>query len=145
MTPEVVRFGSRHGQFLLKMSRCTNPECDCTEATFQLQEATEPGADAAEPVAFQIRIDGRTWEEIDPPSRPAEIAGLVAEFLRDYPAAERAALQEACLEKQRIARRLRGYRIDPRLIEEGELVLVRRDHFRPGEHLFRRSRLCVPD
>jgi hypothetical protein len=122
MKPEVVRFSGRPHPFRVAISRCANPECECTETAFHLQEVIEPGESAAEPIVFHVRVDARTWEEITPPARAAEIARLAQEFLRDYPAGEKAGLKKAMLEKQRIARRLQEYRIDPGTIEEGTLL-----------------------
>ena len=82
MKPELVRFQSRPGRFRVRVSRCDNPECGCAKTTFRLGEVFEPGGAATEPLVFQVRIDGRTWEEIDPPARPAEVARLIDEFLR---------------------------------------------------------------
>lgn len=122
MKPQQVRFSSRPRPFRVTPSSCQNPECECTEVTFRLAETSAGGRPTDAPLEFEIRVDGETWQEIDPPSRSPEIAELVREFLRDYPAAERKTLEEACREKKQIARRLRQYRIDPRLIEEGKLV-----------------------
>lgn len=122
MKPELVRFSSRPHPFSVHMTRCTNPACECSDVTFEVLEAVESDESDAAPIAFRVHIDSQTWEEIEPPTRLPEIARLVQEFLRDYPAAETAALQRACAEKRRIAERLKTYRIEPRLIREGTLV-----------------------
>jgi hypothetical protein len=97
-------------------------DCDCTTVTFTLSELTESGAPLLGGLAFKVPVDGLTWEEVDPPSRSEKGTALVEEFLRDYPAAEKEAMRAECEEKQRIARRLRDYRIDGRLIADGTLV-----------------------
>jgi hypothetical protein len=90
--------------------------------TFDFRELLEDGESTAEEMVFQVRLDGRTWEEIVPSDRSPEVALLAEEFLRDYPPSEREAIQEVHREKARMARRLREYRIDPRWIENGTLV-----------------------
>lgn len=122
MRPELVRFSSHPCPFRVALFRCGDPECECTEVTFKLKEARARGERRGRRLAFTIRVDGETWEEIDPPTRSPQVAELVGEFLRDYPPAERAAIKAACDEKKRIARRLREYRFDPQLIEEGRLI-----------------------
>ena len=122
MRPEQVSFSSHPRPFRVGVFRCGDPECECTAVTFKLKEAAARRASGGRRLAFTIRIDGETWEEIDPPSRAPQVAELVDEFLRDYPPVERAAIQAECREKRRVARRLREYRINPRFIEEGKLI-----------------------
>jgi hypothetical protein len=122
MKPELVRFSSHPHPFRVKTVRCTNLECECAEVTFHFRELVEDGESTAEEMVFQVRLDGRTWEEIVPSHRSPEVARLAQEFLRDYPSGEKEAIQEAYQEKSRIARRLEEYRIDPQWIEDGTLV-----------------------
>jgi hypothetical protein len=122
MKPELVRFSSHPHPFRVKTVRCTNLECECAEVTFHFRELVEDGESTAEEMVFQVRLDGRTWEEIVPSHRSPEVARLAQEFLRDYPSGEKEAIQKAYQEKSRIARRLEEYRIDPQWIEDGTLV-----------------------
>jgi len=122
MKPELVRFSSHPRPFRVKTVCCTNRECECAEVTFHFRELVEDGESAAEAMVFQVRLDGRTWEEIVPSHRSPEVARLAQEFLRDYPPCEREAMQEVYEEKSRIARRLEEYRIDPQWVEDGTLV-----------------------
>ena len=122
MKPELVRFSSHPRPFWVKTVRCTNLECECTEVTFHFHEVVEDGESTTEAIVFQVRLDGRTWEEIVPSDRSPKVARLAEEFLRDYPPGEREAIEEACREKSRIVRRLQEYRIDPQSVEEGMLV-----------------------
>jgi len=122
MRPEQVRFSSCPSSFLVEMTQCANPECECTEVGFHFQELVERDRPTTERKLFQIRVDGETWTEVDPPPRPPEIDRWVEEFLRDYPPCEQKDIQETCREKQRIARRFREYCIDPSLIADGRLI-----------------------
>jgi len=121
MNPELVRFSSHPRPFRVKTVYCTNVECECTEVTFHFSELMD-GESIAEPMVFELRMDGPTWEEIVPSDPSPEVARLAEEFLRDYPPSEREAIQEVYQEKSRIARRLREHRIDPQWIEERMLV-----------------------
>ena len=122
MKPELVRFSSHSHPFRVETVRCTNLDCECAEVTFHFRELIDDGESAMEGMLFQVRMDGRTWEEIAPPFRSPQVDRLVQEFLRDYPPGEREAIQKVCQEKSRIARRLQEYRIAPRWIEDGTLV-----------------------
>ena len=77
MKPELVRFSSRSHPFRVEIICCGNPECECTDVTFDFREKVEDGQAPASAIAFQVRIDGLAWKEIAPPSRPPEIARLV--------------------------------------------------------------------
>ena len=99
MKPELVRFSSHPHPFQVETVRCTNAECECTEVAFRVRERVKRGQSAAGAVAFQVRMNGQTWEEVDPPPRPPEIARLVEEFLRDYPPAEREVIRRSTQEK----------------------------------------------
>lgn len=103
-------------------NHCTNPECDCTELRFALRQDAEEGETGSEGLRLLLRIDSETWEEIEPPSRPAPMALLVREFLDDYPPREKQALRNRCQSKKRAARRMRQYRFDSNSIANGKLV-----------------------
>ena len=122
MRPEQIRFSSYPHAFRVEISRCHNLECECTEVTFKLKETAADARPADGLLAFDVRIDGEAWKEVDPPPRSPQVAELVREFLDDYPARERASLKEACRKKKQTARRLREYRIDPQLIGERRLI-----------------------
>ncbi len=122
MRPDQVRFSQCPRPFQVAMTRCANPECECTEVAFGLQEVMEVDEPNEDAIVFTIRLDGETWEEVDPPPRTPEIARLVQEFLRDYPPSEREAIQRIGREKKRIVRSLQEYRIDPELMASGELL-----------------------
>ncbi len=122
MRPEVVRFSSHPRPFRVEIIRCANLECGCTEVAFNFRERVKRSRAAVEGMAFQVLMNGQTWEEIDPPTRPPAIARLVQEFLHDYPPGDRESIQRLTEEKGQIARRLRDYRIDPKWIEDGTLV-----------------------
>ena len=122
MRPEVVRFSSHPRPFRVEIIRCANLECGCTEVAFNFRERVKRSRAAVEGMAFQVLMNGQTWEEIDPPTRPPAIARLVQEFLHDYPPGDRESIQRLTEEKGQIARDLRDYRIDPKWIEDGTLV-----------------------
>ena len=122
MKPELVRFSRHPSPFRVEITQCANMDCDCTEVAFTVREVARNGQDAAEAMAFQVRVEGQTWEEIEPPPRSAEVAALVQELLRDYPLSERDSIRRLVQEKVRIARRLRNYRIEQKQVEDGELV-----------------------
>ena len=103
MRPEQVRFSSHLRPFRVALLRCSDPECECTTVSFELKEGAAGRGREERRLGFTIRVDGETWEEIDPPSRAPQVAKLVSEFLRDYPPAERAAIRAACREKKRMA------------------------------------------
>jgi hypothetical protein len=90
--------------------------------TVDFCELEEDGQPRPEAMAFQVRLDGRTWEEIDRSHDSPEVAEFVREFLRDYPSSQREAIQEFCRDKSRIARRLREHRIAPQSVRDGTLV-----------------------
>ena len=78
MKPELVRFSSHPRPFRVKTVRCANLECECAEVTFHFRELMEDGESTAEAMVFQVRLDGRTWEEIVPSHRLPEVARLSA-------------------------------------------------------------------
>lgn len=120
MRPELVRFSSHPSSFWVRPEFCVNPECECSEVRFAFGEADEEkGLDG---LKFQVRLDGETWRELDPPARPAAVAALVQEFLEDYPPQEKQALRTHCLLKKQSARRMRDFRFDARTIAAGKLV-----------------------
>jgi hypothetical protein len=69
-----------------------------------------------------IRVDVPTWQEANPPDRSAQEAAMVAEFLRDYPPAEREELQAYYDDRQTINLRLQRGHIPLGKIEEQELI-----------------------
>ena len=121
MKPSLVHFSSQPRPFRVNLTFCANAECDCAEVMFHLREVIEPGS-VVDPIRFDIRMDGRTWEEIAPPQWPDEIASLVQEFLRDYPASEKAAILARCDQKWETARRIREHRFTQRQMDEALLV-----------------------
>ena len=60
---------------------CPNLDCDCTKVTFNIRELLDDGESVAEGLIFRVQMDGRTWEEIDPPPRSPEVARLVQETI----------------------------------------------------------------
>lgn len=122
MRPEVVRFATSLHPYQVILAQCDNLECECTEVTFNFREVVGNDPLTVGPIAFKIRIDSKTWKELDPPIRSPQILQLVQEFLRDYPPSERETVREIGHEKQLVARRLKEYRIDPRQFENGQLI-----------------------
>ena len=122
MKPELVRFSSHPRPFHVDVIRCHTPDCECTEVTFNLRELVQDDQTGAKPMTFALRMDGLTWKESDPPPRTPQIARMMEEFLRDYPLKEREAIRRYSEEKLRGARRLREYRIDPKMVSEGTLI-----------------------
>lgn len=107
------------------MMRCTRLDCPCTEVTFTLLELPEANGRLERPARIAIRLDVPTWQEVDPPDRSAPEAAIVAEFLRDYPPAEREELQAYFDDRQSINRRLEEGRIPRGKIEDQELIQFR--------------------
>ncbi|MFI5380925.1 MAG: SEC-C metal-binding domain-containing protein [Tepidisphaerales bacterium] len=121
MQPERVKFKSHPRPFRVITRECRTLGCDCHDVNFTFKEAAS--AESVEvPLRFEIRVDAGTWQEIDAPERPPNIAGFVAEFLRDYPAEERAAFARNLKRKQKALRRMLEYRMDPVKIRRGILI-----------------------
>lgn len=142
MKPERIRFSSHPRPFRVLESQCIDPTCACSEVTFDLVEVMEAGTTVGTRLRLEIRIEPETWLEIQAPVRPAVLAELVQEFLRDYPAEERLIFQQVAQKKQLITRRLRDYHFDAealaghRLVSFDELV-SELDSTEPAEFLDR--------
>ena len=122
MRPEQISFSNYPGTFQLSVLRCTDVECSCTEVTFVLKEVSDDRERTEPPEKIVIRVDVATWQENAPPDRQRQIAGVVSEFLRDYPESEREELRAWHHERQRVVDRLQEYRIDPKWITGGKLI-----------------------
>lgn len=104
-------------------SLCANPECECGDVFLELLDHADGGGAKEGPPVLEMRVDTETWQELDPPARPAPLEALAREFLRAYPASgARAAWQAEVARKRREARRLREYCFDLGTVETGTLV-----------------------
>jgi hypothetical protein len=90
-----------------------------------LKEIRKRDGRSERPQKIVIRVDVPRWQETDPPERSPGVAVAVAEFLRDYPTAEREELMAWYRERERISRELETCRIDAREVENGTLVSFR--------------------
>jgi hypothetical protein len=124
MIPEVVSFASLAGRYQISPFRCNDIACTCTDVAFKLKQIRKRKK-GERPREILIRVDVPTWKEKSPPERSPEEAELVAEFLRDYPEAERNRLGDWYRERDRIMRRLNECRLDPAEVAGGLLVSFR--------------------
>jgi len=122
MWPERVSFHSYPGSFRVRCLRCDNIECTCTAVTFQLVEARARNQVSEPPLRISITLDVPTWREIDAPPRSPEIRELVAEFLRDYPQAERELMKQWFHDRRRMVERLDECLAAPEAVETGMLI-----------------------
>ncbi len=122
MTPERVRFSSHRFPFFVEVTQCSSLACECGELMFELDEASDREELPPDPMCIRIRVDPETWQEVEPPPRSPVAAAIVQEFLRDYPAEQRAVFQKSARRKKDQARRLREYRIPPKDVESGLLI-----------------------
>ena len=122
MEPKLFHFSSCPDPLWVRGSLCANPDCECGDVFIDLLEHDEARPFGEGGVKLSLRLDTKTWRESQPPARPASLDGLAQDFLREYPAAERAAWQAEVAQKRQAARRLRDYRLDPRAVESGELI-----------------------
>ena len=122
MRPQRISFSAYPGTFRLRVFQCRRVDCTCTEVTFELGELPDAGRRSERLAPVVIRVDVPTWQETNPPPRPPQVAAVVAEFLRDYPPAEREELQAWYGERQWIVKRLSECRVDPRALQERELI-----------------------
>ena len=134
MQPQQIRFSAHPGTFQVRTLRCNHVECPCTNVSFALIELPDGNRHFKPPARINIRVDVPTWQEVDPPDRSAQEAAVVAEFLRDYPPAERQELQAYFDDRRTINRRLKEGRISLGKIEDQELVEFR-DVLRPADDL----------
>lgn len=125
MMPEVVRFSGGGNPFRVEVARCGDLNCECTDLFFDLREVAEDGRPVPGGQALRIRIDGDTWQEIEPPARGPRVTQIVQELLEGYPAKGREHLQRQVRAKRRAARRLKDYRFPLHLMEEGRLIAFR--------------------
>ncbi|NUQ62240.1 MAG: SEC-C domain-containing protein [Pirellulales bacterium] len=125
MWPVLVRFLSHPRPFSVRLNRCDNPECPCTEVVFALVEKRKGSAPGGEPLQVQLRVDVLTWQEVDAPDRSPQAAAIAAEFLRDWPVGERELLRQDFEQTREMVRRLAECRIPRRLVETSELVSFR--------------------
>lgn len=125
MMPEVVRFACGGNPFRVEVARCGDLDCECTDLFFDLREVAEDGRPVPGGQALRIRIDGDTWQEIEPPARDPRTAQIVQELLDGYPVKGKEHLQRQVRNKRRAARRLKVYRFPPHLMEEGRLIAFR--------------------
>ena len=122
MQPQQIRFSAHPGTFQVRTLRCNHLECPCTNVSFALIELPDGNRHFKPPARINIRVDVPTWQEVDPPDRSAQEAAVVAEFLRDYPPAERQELQAYFDDRRTINRRLKEGRISRGKIEDQELI-----------------------
>lgn len=101
---------------------CANPECECGDVFIGLVENDETQPFSLGREILSMQIDTETWQEAQPPARPAPLDSLARDFLQEYPAAERAAWQAKVVQKRHEVRRMREYRLDPRAVETGKLI-----------------------
>lgn len=122
MMPERVRFASHRFPFFVEASQCSQADCECAEVTFYLDEGADGEQLPSSPMNIRICVDPETWREVDAPQRPPAAAAIVEEFLREFPAQQRAEYQSAGRRKKEIGRRLREHLIAPKDIQAGMLV-----------------------
>ncbi len=128
MRPELVSFDSHPNSFSVRISQCSNPMCDCNSVTFSLVEEILGDEDEETQDSYtksrrlDIHVNPDSWQEISVPERSPEDAVIVKEFLRDYPLAERLYFQEYARKNEKIRRRLREFRLNPRDVEESRLI-----------------------
>jgi hypothetical protein len=103
-------------------SLCANPECECGDVFLDLLDCTHRGRAGQDRPVLELRVDTQTWQEVEPPKRPATLEALAQEFLREYPTAARAAWRAEVERKRREARRLREHCFDLRAVEAGTLI-----------------------
>jgi hypothetical protein len=120
--PKLFHFSSCPDPLWVQGSLCANPDCECGDVFFDLLEHDEARPYGVGDVKLALRVDTQTWQESQSPARPASLDALALDFLREYPAAERAVWQEEVAQKRQAARRIREYRLDPRVVETAELV-----------------------
>jgi len=125
MRPEVVTFAAFPGRFRVDCYQCEHVDCSCTEVTFVLKEQRARDERPERPPKIVLRVDVPTWQETSAPEGPPGTEAVVAEFLRDYPTAEREELMAWYRERERIIQELESCRIDAREVENGTLVSFR--------------------
>jgi hypothetical protein len=119
MERKLIHFSCCPEPLWVRGGLCANPDCECGEVFIDLLEYDESHPFGAGRLKLTLRIDTATWQESEPKPRSEAQDALAQEFLRDYPAEERAAWQAEIAEKRRIARRLRECRLDPHAAETG--------------------------
>mgnify|MGYP001825735101 CR=1 FL=1 len=123
MEPEyVVRFSSHPRPFRVRDTYCNNPDCPCRDVFLTLREVSDTGHSLKDPLSFSVHVDVDTWEEREPPERPAKVTAWVREFLNQCPAARRAEFKARYEEGKRIARRKAEYLLDAEEVLDGALV-----------------------
>ena len=123
MEPEyVVRFSSHPRPFLVRDTYCDNPDCPCRDVFLTFTEMSDTGRSLPDCPSFSVRVNVDTWEESEPPGRPAKVTAWVDEFLEQCAAARRAEFKAKYEEGKRIARRKAEYLLDAKEVREGALV-----------------------
>lgn len=118
----LVKFRSHSNPFSVSETYCKKPECDCNQVFFDLIEVSDSGEPVENPLSFTMDVDLDSWLENDPPSRPAEVAGFVDEFLGQCSQETRARIKEDYRDAKEFARHLVDFRLDPDKVQDGTLV-----------------------
>jgi hypothetical protein len=132
MEPKLFPFSCCPDPLWVRGGLCANPDCECGDVFIDLLEYDKSCPSGEGRLKLTLRIDTATWQELEAPPRSEALNALAQEFLREYPAKERAAWQAEVAEKRRIVRRLRECRLDPRDVETGKLVAFREVVIEPG-------------
>jgi hypothetical protein len=122
MKPKLFQFASYPDPLWVAGGLCANPECECGDVFIDLVENDEARPYNLGRTILSMRFDTATWEDSQSPARPASLDCLARDFVREYPAAERAAWHAEVVQKRHGVRRMREYRLDPRAVETGKLI-----------------------
>jgi hypothetical protein len=117
----LVRFSSYPRPFAVYQTFCSNPNCRCNAAFLTFKEVTESGQGSKPAMSFSIRVDLRTWREVQPPHRPPQVTAWVQEFLERCPVARRAEYKAAYEEQRRVVQRKAQYTIAADEVRSGTL------------------------
>ena len=107
----LVRFSSHPRPFEVYQTFCSNPKCRCNAVFLTFMEVSESGQTSKAALSFSIRVDLRTWRELEPPQRSPQVTAWVQEFLEQCPVARRAEYKAAYEDERRLVRRKAEYTI----------------------------------
>ena len=111
-----VQFSDHPIPYALSPSYCSDPECDCYELFFHFKEIT-----GDVPFQFTLRVDLRSWKELNAPRREEKVDHWAREFLNELPNKEKHGFYNRYDAKYKV-KRLQSVCLRPDDVRSGALV-----------------------